>query len=836
MEKEKKPINYPRKIARILLKSLLFLFLFIVFVFLLVLTPPVQRFMTGKVEGFLQNKLKTRVEIGSISFGLSGNVNLKDVYLEDRSKDTLLSGGSLKAHLNFVKLFSNEVLVKDLELQNITAKVKRVLPDTVFNFQFIVDAFAPATQTADTSAVPMKLDISNISLDNVKIVYADAVTGSDVYAHIGNLTATMDTLDPYTQHFDIPSIIARNVTAKIRQVKPLVDADPISEDLVDAGTPPAMKLNLGNIDLSKINIDYGNDVSAFYTTINLGQLKTKERLLDLVNNKIYFDELALNNSKVAIRFGKKEEAVIVKKEVSQEVEAQKQVGWDIKVASIQLDNNKFLLDDDTKPALSYGMDYAHLSGDSLTLHVEDFVMNQDSIGGKITKGSLREKSGFDLDALTGEVMYAYNHTYLKDLYIKTPGTAIQRNAEMRYASYDALVEDFPKTVFDIEFVNSRVQVKDILVFAPQLRSNAAFNNPDDIWFLNIVGTGTLDHLNFESLQFDGLRNTQLDASGTLAGLTNPQQAGGNFTINRFHTTQTDLALFTGQRLSTAQIKIPEEFTVTGTIAGNSGKLSTNLNISTTEGFVAVNGSFSNLTNPNAIVYNTAVTTRSLRLGSILRQPQQIGSLTGSFRLNGKGLTPDAIDARFTGTINSFGYNRYQYQNIKASGSLRGSSFTINADVDDRNADARPWSRFCVSLSASIASLVRAGVSEPRTLIASAVSCASRRTCPPRSGTPTSWRPCSASSWGNGPGRRWRPSRACPPGSRRTASRRSLPPRPRRARSRCSTSSGPRPRRRRWRLRCMPRPAGTARTAWTARPSSPARRSRWPTCGGSTMST
>src|SRR5438046_351892 len=97
--------------------------------------------MTGKVETYLQNKLKTRVEIGSISFGLSGNINLKDVYIEDKTKDTLVSGGLIKAHLNFFRLFSNEVEVKDLELQNITAKIKCLLPDTTYNFQFIVDAF-----------------------------------------------------------------------------------------------------------------------------------------------------------------------------------------------------------------------------------------------------------------------------------------------------------------------------------------------------------------------------------------------------------------------------------------------------------------------------------------------------------------------------------------------------------------------------------------------------------------------------------------------------------------------------------------------------------------------
>ena len=58
MQEEKTAINYPQKIARILLKVILGILLFIVVLFLLLLTPPVQKFATTKVESFLQNKLQ----------------------------------------------------------------------------------------------------------------------------------------------------------------------------------------------------------------------------------------------------------------------------------------------------------------------------------------------------------------------------------------------------------------------------------------------------------------------------------------------------------------------------------------------------------------------------------------------------------------------------------------------------------------------------------------------------------------------------------------------------------------------------------------------------------
>ena len=688
MEDDKRRTNYLRKITRIVLKSILFLFLFIVLVFLILLTPPAQRFLTGKVESYLQKTLKTKVEVGSISFGLSGNINLQNVYIEDRTKDTLISGGIIKAHLNYVRLFSNEVQIKDLELQNITAKIKRVLPDTVYNFQFLVDAFTTEqTKKTDTAQkAPLKLNISDIALDNINVKYTDVITGNDMFAHIGNFSATIDTFDIYTQHFDIPSVIARNVTVRIKQIKPLLEPKPLAVDIAEATRPSTMRFNLGNIDLSKINVDYGNDVSAFYTTLNIGQLKGVERLIDLQNNRIYFDQVALNNSKVVLRLGKKPGAQVVKEQVSQEVEAQKQAGWDFKIANLDLENNKLRFDDDNKPKLNYGLDYAHINAENLSLDIDEFVMKPDSIAAKIKKGTVREKSGFELNALQGEILYTSNQTYLKNLYIKTPGSEIQRSAELRYASFDALSKDFAKTIFNLNIVNTRVQVKDILLFAPQLRSNPALSNPNDVWYLNIVGNGTMNELNFQRLQFDGLKNTQLDANGTLTGLMNPKQAGGNFRINRFHTTQTDIALFTGQRLSNPQINLPEEFDIKGNISGNSGRLRTNLTINSTAGFIGINGSFSDFMNPNTTSYNATIKTSGLKLGSILRQQDMIGSVSGNFLVNGRGLTPEKINTRFVGNISSLGYNQYLYRNIKASGSLRGTAFNVKTDINDPNVD------------------------------------------------------------------------------------------------------------------------------------------------------
>ena len=156
------------KIANVfsyILVSLVFLILLLV---LSLQTSPVQNFARGKVENFLEKKLKTRVDIGKLNINFPNSVLLKNVYIEDQTKDTLVSGGLLKVDLSMLKLLKNEIQIKEINVKDITAKIKRVGTDTVFNYQFIVDAFmgdqTKVSEKQDTST--LKMDIDNIIVDN----------------------------------------------------------------------------------------------------------------------------------------------------------------------------------------------------------------------------------------------------------------------------------------------------------------------------------------------------------------------------------------------------------------------------------------------------------------------------------------------------------------------------------------------------------------------------------------------------------------------------------------------------------------------------------------------
>ena len=686
MNTEKKKKNPWKRAGRIVLKTVLFVILFFVVVIVLVQTPPAQNLLRKKAVAYLEKKLQTKVEIGRVHIGLPKNITLENVYIEDRQKDTLLSGGMIKANLNLWQLiFKNEIDIKSIALENITAKFKRQLPDTLFNFQFVVDAFSakdsPGKSYSDTSS--FSIAIPSLELNKIRLIYKDTITGSDMDAWIDHLDTRIDKMDYDHLYFDIPKTNINGLSARIYQSKPLVKLEPELKDIIEAKQPAALQLNFKELNLKNIKVDYRNDVSAAYSTIDLGAMNIKPNKIDFDNRIIDLQNISLDNTIATIRLGKKEEAKIIVKEVEQEAKSQIEAGWRISAATVSLANNSLKYDNDNNPRMKYGMDYGHMKVDSLTLEINDLLLSSDSMTGKIKKAAFKEQSGFVLNELQTNFLFANNQAYLNNLLLKTPGTELKRHLLLTYASYKELAENFPGTLIDADIANSHIQVKDILAFAPQLRSQPAFVNPNATWYINLQGNGTIQSLHIANLQFRGLKNTQIDAKGTLAISNDPTRTGGSLAVRKFHTTQSDIALFTGQRLTNELVNLPEEFDAYGTLAGSINNLSANLIINSSIGAASVNGRFMNLTKPAAATYTASVKINSLNLGSIIRN-KEAGNIRAKIVVSGDVFPSDTMDTYFKGDIYALAYNSYVYRNININGSLRGTSLNVITDVRDPN--------------------------------------------------------------------------------------------------------------------------------------------------------
>ncbi len=186
-----------RKIARVMLITLGALLLLVILIIILVQMPWVQNIARAKAQRYLSAKLHTRVEIKELYISFPNHVSLGGVYLEDLRHDTLLSGKKIEIGLNMWKLFHGELALGKVQLEGITCKIKRTLPDTIFNVQFIADAFTAKTPAspkdpADTSSFAVTLQ--SLQLDSVRLVYKDAVMGNDLETWIGHTLPVINDL------------------------------------------------------------------------------------------------------------------------------------------------------------------------------------------------------------------------------------------------------------------------------------------------------------------------------------------------------------------------------------------------------------------------------------------------------------------------------------------------------------------------------------------------------------------------------------------------------------------------------------------------------------------
>ncbi|MEO6814196.1 MAG: AsmA family protein, partial [Ginsengibacter sp.] len=234
------------KLLRILAWIIASIIFLIVLAVILIQLPSVQNFGRKKVVSYLENKLKTKVEIGKLDIKFPTALSLQNVYFQDQSKDTLLYGGEIKVDISMFRLLKNEIQIQEIALNNILLKVKKLPPDSVFNFQFIVNAFTgeQKKQSEKQDTATLKMNIDRILVNNTHIIYKDAFSGNDMNMTIGHLDTKISTFDPSHLLFNIPSITLKGLKGYFYQLEPLQKS--IEKTVAEASAKPGNVLQFLN--------------------------------------------------------------------------------------------------------------------------------------------------------------------------------------------------------------------------------------------------------------------------------------------------------------------------------------------------------------------------------------------------------------------------------------------------------------------------------------------------------------------------------------------------------------------------------------------------------------
>jgi hypothetical protein len=144
----------------------------------------------------------------------------------------------------------------------------------------------------------------------------------------------------------------------------------------------------------------------------------------------------------------------------------------IQLQKIALENIAFAYHDFRYDTLKYGIDYDHIELQKLNLVATNLVSNGDRQDFFLKKLSFLERSGFRLKQLSAAVRLSEKGVSLQHAFLRTPLSKLYfPRLALHAKSWDDFNHFDDRVVFDVQLNKSRVNLKDISYFAPELKGS-----------------------------------------------------------------------------------------------------------------------------------------------------------------------------------------------------------------------------------------------------------------------------------------------------------------------------------------------------------------------------
>lgn len=667
-----------RKFLKVIMYILGSILLLLSIAVLFIISPPGKRFVRDKALVFLRGKLKTEVQIGAVEYSFPKMVGLKDVLVMDQQNDTLISFGLLKIDIDLLKLLNNKVSVNQLVLKNATATIHRNRKDSTFNFTYIIDAFASkdtSTKIKDTSKSPFVFDVGKLSLENIRFRFKDERGGNDLAVQLDALDVKMKELDPTKMIFRIKSIALKGFHATFFQDSSLI----VSTDTTQS---QPLTLAADEIDLKDIGFTFKSSISELLFDLKLKHLLAHPKQVDLTQQIIAINDLLLDGVNARITMGKQSDVPAKVEEIADSVDEQ---NWKITTDKINLKGINFVMDNENHPVLQDQMDYNHLNIAGLNFKAKSIAYSNENIRGDIQQLSFTEKNGLAIKELRTKFYYGNQKAYLRELFLQTSNSTIQDNLEISYPSLAALKDNIQSLQLVVNLDKTEVGMKDVLLFAPQLRSQEMFQkNATAKLKLDAHLKGRLDNLTIHRFHLRAFTQTEIDIKGTLTGLPDTNKIAYDLGIDKLHSSRGDLNPFIPQSVHN-NLRIPDVFSVKGKIKGTTKNFYPDLLIQSSDGSALVKGILKMSGGKGKEQYDLVLQTKQLNIGRIIKKDTLIGPVTAQLKVKGSSFDIKKMTANIDGTVQSALLKGYAYRDVSFDGKMDQQQGSLNLLSKDPNA-------------------------------------------------------------------------------------------------------------------------------------------------------
>ena len=631
----------------------------------------VQQYIVQKVISSVSDKTHTRIEVGAVNIAFTHSVVLQNIFVETEERDTLLALRTLAVDVNLFSLLSHEINVTDIRIDSLTAHVTRTLPDSSYNFDFILNALSPhsaaASRNPDTSAGPRwVIRLGGLNLSGIHATYDDTVSGLNLRFQLGTLKAAVDEFDLYRLKFHVDNVSLANSTVGVTQTKES-PSDTSHSSIVDIGGRA--------VSLADIHFVYENVPGGERYSVDLGNASLLAEKVDLPSHRIAVKSLSLERTNVALVLPNKQQH---KSEVSNTAG----LPWAISVDQLSIDNNRVRYD--VPGALdAKGLNLNHLFFSGLTMRGERMYYSEGRVAADIAHASFREASGFELRELSGRFVVDSLHAQLAALTVETPASRVHANILLGYHSINELQKFRGSVNVTASIVDSHIGVSDLLFFEPSIPIK---NKPGASISLSSQFSGRIGDLKVEELRIAEGDSTAVDLTGVIRGLPEAATADYDMDLRFFSTSREDILTLVADSLLPKNIVLPASVRISGIFKGTVRNFSASSAAATS--FGSLNGNVQlrsgAIADSSEYRWKADVAAEEFNVGRLLGDTGSFGPVSLKATAAGTGLREDNVKAQLDVEVDKAVVNGYPYRRLSLHGTASPKMFDGRAEIQDSN--------------------------------------------------------------------------------------------------------------------------------------------------------
>ena len=633
-----------RKTGKVILWILFSVLVIVIGALIFINTSAGKKFVRNQAQKYLREKLKTRVEIGSVDYSLPEWVSLKNVYIEDQKKDTLLYGEELRVDLNMFKLLRGNTDIEKVFFKNITGNISRPENDSVYNYEFILKAFTGNKSTVtNTDTAEMKLSLRHLIFQNVALNFNDSFGGSNFIAVVKDLDLTTNAFHPDRVNFGIDRLSASGVKYLMCTTKPSGEI-PVQNSTADTTviSPYQLFISANKIQLHDVEVVIDNKISGMYYGNNVTTLSGSNVLFSLAQSKGTADSLLLDSSVIVFSSPKNIPASPKSNSANSPAESNP---WLFAATQLNIKHTQLTYNDNNQPSVS-GLDFSHLDAKNISAAVTRFRYSKDTTTAIVSQFAFADKSGFTLDTTHANFIFTDKLLAATDLYVKTPRSIIQKTFQLSYDSVAAITKSPQSSFIDATLNNSTIAFDDIYLLVPALETSLPKAQFAGLYLnLNTALKGNLQRLYLPYLQLSGLSGSSLSARGVLYNLTAPDKFSYDLFINQSRLFKKDLLRFVPPENQAQLANLPDILNLKGRIAGTKNDLIADVSASGKDLAFTGKVSLKNISDPANLKYDLAISSASFSKNVIegFLPPELLQQLNLPDRVSASG--------KFAGTTN-----------------------------------------------------------------------------------------------------------------------------------------------------------------------------------------